>query len=715
MMRHCPCKRKGIVNILSQDIKYLQGVGPNRALLLANELGIKTVGDLLAYYPYKYVDRSRFYQIREIDGAMPYVQLCGQIFSFDTVGEGRNKRLIGHFSDGTGSIDLVWFQGIKYVTKNYDCRKDYVVFGKPTVFNGRIQIAHPEIETLPSPSLQGGNDFSANENADEQGNNPLPIGRVRGGSVFRPSYNTSEKMKRSGLNSSAIAKLTANMFKLLKEPLAETLPPYIVQQHHLMSYDDAVRNIHYPTSPDALRHAQLRLKFEELFYVQLNILRYVKDRQLRYKGIVFNTIGEHFNGFFYNHLPFQLTEAQKRVIREIRADMKTGRQMNRLLQGDVGSGKTLVALMVALIAIDNGHQACIMAPTEILAEQHLSTLRKFLGDMPVRVELLTGSVKGKRRTEVLKGLVTGDIHILVGTHAVIEDNVLFHQLGLVVIDEQHRFGVAQRAKLWMKNSIPPHVLVMTATPIPRTLAMTLYGDLDVSIIDELPPGRKPIRTIHMFDAHRQRIYELMNRELQQGRQIYIVYPLIKETEPTEQQVPSNPFEWPSRDEGRRSQKMDLKDLETGFEEIIPVSAKSGDGVEELITSLENHLPEGPQYFPEDMITDQPERILCAEIIREKALRHLRDEVPHGIGVEIMKIEALSDKLTEINATVYCERAAHKGIIIGKNGAMLQTIGTEARLDIEKLLDIHVNLKLWVKIRTDWRNNARDLKNLGYDS
>ena len=351
-------------------------------------------------------------------------------------------------------------------------------------------------------------------------------------------------MKRSGLNSAAMAKLTANMFNLLKEPLAETLPPYIVQQHHLISYDEAVRNIHYPASSDILRRAQLRLKFEELFYVQLNILRYVKDRQLRYKGLVFNTIGDHFNEFFYNHLPFQLTEAQKRVIREIRADMKSGRQMNRLLQGDVGSGKTLVALMVALIAIDNGCQACIMAPTEILAEQHLATLRAFLGDLPVRVELLTGTVKGKKRTAVLQGLVTGDINILVGTHAVIEDNVLFNKLGLVVIDEQHRFGVAQRAKLWMKNAIPPHVLVMTATPIPRTLAMTLYGDLDVSVIDELPPGRKPIRTVHMFDAHRQRIYQLMNRELALGRQIYIVYPLIQETA-----------------------KMDLKDLEAGFEEI----------------------------------------------------------------------------------------------------------------------------------------------------
>ncbi len=558
------------MNILSQDIKYLQGVGPNRATLLANELNIKTIGDLLAYYPYKYVDRSRIYKISDISGSMPYVQLCGQIFSFDTVGEGRNKRLIAHFADGTGSIDLVWFQGIKYVAKTYDCRKSYIVFGKPSIFNGHIQIAHPEIEHAPAnlkpQARTTGNLFeetSLNPNIQEGELDAQPT-------MFKglcPSYNTSEKMKRSGLTSAGMAKLTANMFKLLKEPLAETLPPYIVQQHRLMSHDDAIRNIHYPTSPDALRHAQLRLKFEELFYVQLNILRYVKDRQLRYKGLIFNTIGDQFNGFFYHHLPFQLTEAQKRVIREIRADMKSGRQMNRLLQGDVGSGKTLVALMVALIAIDNGCQACIMAPTEILAEQHLATLRKFLGDMPVRVELLTGSVKGKRRTELFKDLVAGAVNILVGTHAVIEDNVLFHKLGLVVIDEQHRFGVAQRAKLWMKNSVPPHVLVMTATPIPRTLAMTLYGDLDVSIIDELPPGRKPIRTVHMFDAHRQRIYELMHRELSLGRQIYIVYPLIKETEPTEQRVPSNPFEWPSRDEGRRSQKMDLKDLEAGFEEI----------------------------------------------------------------------------------------------------------------------------------------------------
>ena len=534
------------MSILSQDIKYLQGVGPQRATLLATELGITTVGDLLTYYPYKYVDRSRIYKISDIDGTMPHVQLCGQILSFESIGEGRSRRLIAHFSDGTGVLDLVWFQGIKYATKNYDCRKSYIVFGKPNIYNGRIQIAHPEIENAPESlrpqARTTGNLFEASAtNPNLAGHQleaqPAPF------KGLCPSYNTSEKMKRGGLTSAGMAKLTANLFKLLKEPLAETLPPYIVAQHRLMSYDEAIRNIHYPTSPEALRHAQLRLKFEELFYVQLNILRYVKDRQLRYRGIVFNTIGDQFNTFFFKHLPFSLTGAQKRVIKEIRADMKSGRQINRLLQGDVGSGKTLVALMVALIAIDNGCQACIMAPTEILAEQHLETLRTFLGDMPVRVELLTGSVKGRRRTEVLKGLVTGEVHILVGTHAVIEDNVLFHRLGLVVIDEQHRFGVAQRAKLWMKNDVPPHVLVMTATPIPRTLAMTLYGDLDVSIIDELPPGRKPIRTVHMFDAHRQRIHELMNRELRQGRQIYIVYPLIKETE-----------------------KMDLKDLEAGFEE-----------------------------------------------------------------------------------------------------------------------------------------------------
>ena len=547
------------MNILLQDIKYLQGVGPQRAELLANELNIRTLGDLLSYYPYKYVDRSRIYRISELSSNMPYIQVCGEILSFEQLGEGGAKRLIAHFSDGSGVIDLIWFQGIKYAVKNYDCHKPYIVFGKPTVFNGRIQVAHPEIENAPanmqtvnqpseyianlfgpSKSTAPSSSSSSNPNLSDANLDVQPT-------VYKglcPSYNTTEKMKKSGLTSAGMAKLTANMFKLLSAPLRETLPPYIIKKFKFIPYSEAIRNIHYPSSPEALRQAQQRLKFEELFYVQLNILRYVKHRQLRYQGLVFKTIGTLFNSFYFNHLPFQLTEAQKRVIREIHKDMKSGRQMNRLLQGDVGSGKTLVALMVALIAIDNGYQACIMAPTEILAEQHLQTISSMLADMDINVALLTGSVKGKKRTAVLQGLVGGDINILVGTHAIIEDNVLFNKLGLVVIDEQHRFGVAQRAKLWMKSAVPPHVLVMTATPIPRTLAMTLYGDLDVSVIDQLPPGRKPIQTVHFFDAHRQRIYQLMLRELNLGRQIYIVYPLIKETE-----------------------KMDIKDLEAGYEEV----------------------------------------------------------------------------------------------------------------------------------------------------
>lgn len=535
------------MNILTQDIKYLQGVGPQRAELLDKELGIKTVNDLLTYYPYKYVDRSHIYKICEIDGNMPYVQLCGQILSIESMGEGKGKRLVAHFSDGTGVVDLVWFQGIKYATNAYKCHKPYLIFGKPNVFGGRINVAHPEIEDAPKDLLPmartTGNLFEEFDPMDlDVPTQPSSTNATRPN--FRPLYNTSERMKKGTINSATMAKLTANMFKILTHPLDETLPPYITERYSLISFDEAVRNIHYPTSADILRKAQLRLKFEELFYIQLNILHYARSRQLKYRGLKFVRIGDMFNGFYHNHLPFELTGAQKRVIKEIHLDMKSGRQMNRLLQGDVGSGKTLVALMCALIAIDNGYQACIMAPTEILAEQHVETIRNFLGDMPIRVELLTGTVKGKKREKILTELVNGEIKILVGTHAVIEDSVVFHHLGLVIIDEQHRFGVAQRAKLWMKSNIPPHVLVMTATPIPRTLAMTLYGDLDVSIIDELPPGRKPIKTVHMFDAHREKIYNLMRHELQLGRQIYIVYPLIKETE-----------------------KMDMKDLEAGYLEI----------------------------------------------------------------------------------------------------------------------------------------------------
>ena len=503
---------------MTRDIKYLQGVGPQRAAMLNKELNIYSLRDLLYYFPYKYVDRSRLYYIHEIDGNMPYVQLKGQILSFETVGEGRQRRLVAHFSDGTGVVDLVWFQGIKYLMGRYKAHEDYIVFGKPTVFNGRINVAHPDIDPAKELTLS-------------------TMG-------LQPYYNTTEKMKRAGLNSHALEKLMNNAFALLQGTLPETLSDHLVEKHHLMSLDEALRNIHFPQSPEKLRHAQYRLKFEELFYVQLNILRYTKDRQRKYRGLVFERVGEVFNSFYAQNLPFQLTGAQKRVIKEIRKDMGSGRQMNRLLQGDVGSGKTLVALMSMLIALDNGYQACMMAPTEILAAQHYETIQQLLFGMDVRVELLMGSVKGKKREEILKGLLTGEVQILIGTHAVLEDTVNFTSLGMVVIDEQHRFGVAQRAKLWAKNTCPPHVLVMTATPIPRTLAMTLYGDLDVSVIDELPPGRKPIQTIHQFDNRRASLYAGIRKQIGEGRQVYIVYPLIKESE-----------------------KIDIKNLEEGYGHI----------------------------------------------------------------------------------------------------------------------------------------------------
>ncbi len=505
-------------DLKTRDIKYLQGVGPQRAALLSKELNIASLHDLLYYFPYKYVDRSRLYYIHEIDGNMPYIQLKGEILSFETIGEGRNRRLVAHFSDGTGVVDLVWFQGIKYLMGRYKVHEEYIVFGKPTVFNGRINVAHPDIEqakdlTLSSMGLQ-------------------------------PYYNTTEKMKRSGLNSHAMEKLVKNAFALLQFPLPETIAPKIIEKHHLMSLDEAIRQIHFPQNPELLRKAQYRLKFEELFYIQLNILRYAKDRQKKFRGLYFERVGETFNTFYSQNLPFQLTNAQKRVIKEIRKDMGSGRQMNRLLQGDVGSGKTLVALMSMLIALDNGYQACLMAPTEILAAQHYETIVNLLFGMNVRVELLTGSIKGKKREQILKSLLTGETQILIGTHAVLEDTVNFSSLGMVVIDEQHRFGVAQRAKLWNKNATPPHVLVMTATPIPRTLAMTLYGDLDVSVIDELPPGRKPIQTIHQFDNRRNSLYAGIRKQISEGRQVYIVYPLIKESE-----------------------KIDIKNLEDGYAHV----------------------------------------------------------------------------------------------------------------------------------------------------
>lgn len=508
-------------DIRSFDIKFVPGIGPNRAAILNKELNIYSLYDLLYYFPYKHIDRSRIYTIREIDGNMPFIQLRGQILSFETIGEGRTRRLIAHFSDGTGVVDLVWFQGIKFMEKAYKVRQEYIVFGKPTVFNGRVNIAHPDIDP-------------ANE-------------LVLTSMGLQPFYSTTERMKRTGMTSHVLEKLIRNGFELLKEPVEETLSDQIIVKHKLIGLHEALHFMHFPQNPEQLRKATYRLKFEELFFVQLNILRYARDRQQKYLGLRFDKVGPIFNTFYSQNLPFRLTNAQKRVIREIRKDTGSGRQMNRLLQGDVGSGKTLVALMSMLIALDNGYQACIIAPTEILAAQHYETITKLLYGLNIQTELLMGSVKGKKREQILQDLLTGDVKILIGTHAILEDTVNFAKLGFVVIDEQHRFGVAQRARMWTKNACPPHVLVMTATPIPRTLAMTLYGDLDVSVIDELPPGRKPVKTIHSFDNHRDSLYKFVDEQIRLGRQIYIVYPLIKENE-----------------------KLALKNLEDGYKRICEV-------------------------------------------------------------------------------------------------------------------------------------------------
>lgn len=505
----------------TRNIKYLPGVGEQRATLLNWELGIHSLNDLLYYFPYKYIDRSKVFKVSELGGQLQHVQLVGEIRSFEEMGEGASRRLVAHFTDGTAFVDLVWFRGIKFVKNKLQLGKQYVIFGKPSMFNGRVNIAHPDVDDISLLKL------------DKMG--------------LQPYYNTTEKMKRSGLNSNAIAKLVSNLFQLLTNKIPETLSQDIITKHGLMSLDEALHVIHFPKSYKELQAAQYRLKFEELFFIQLNILSYSRDRQKRYVGHRFSKVGEMFNRFYRENLPFELTNAQKRVVKEIRNDVNGNSQMNRLVQGDVGSGKTLVALLSMLLAKDNNYQACMLVPTEILAEQHCATLRRMLGSLPVRVELLTGSTKQKDRQPILEGLENGSVDILVGTHAVLEDNVQFHNLGIVVIDEQHRFGVVQRAKMWSKNNIPPHVLVMTATPIPRTLAMTLYGDLDVSVIDELPPGRKPITTTHIFRNRTDSLYSFIRRQLDEGRQAYVVYPLIKENE-----------------------KLDLKNLEDGYNQLCNI-------------------------------------------------------------------------------------------------------------------------------------------------
>ena len=503
------------------DIKYLPGVGPKKADLLNKELGIYSYRDMLYYFPYKYIDRSKTYRIKEIDGNMPYIQLRGRILAYSTQGEGARRRLTATFSDGTGTVELVWFKGIRFITDKYKPGNEYTLFGKPTLFNGKINIAHPELDHV---------DDILDRNTGLQG-----------------YYTTTEKMKNNFLNSKGLQKIIYNLWNSLQGPLEESLSDEVINRARLIGINDAIRNIHFPLSVDKLRLAEFRLKFEELFYLQLHILRYTQLRSRKLGGFVFKHIGDYFNSFYHDVLPFELTEAQKRVIREIRSDVGSGRQMNRLLQGDVGSGKTLVALMCMLMALDNGFQACLMAPTEILATQHYETIRQLTEPIGIRTGLLTGSTRKKERETLLNELLTGEIHLLIGTHALIEDTVNFSNLGMVIIDEQHRFGVAQRAKLWKKNKIPPHMLVMTATPIPRTLAMTVYGDLDVSVIDELPPGRKPVQTLLQYDNKRSTLYTSLRRQIELGRQIYIVYPLIQESE-----------------------KSDLKNLNDGYNHIREV-------------------------------------------------------------------------------------------------------------------------------------------------
>jgi len=510
---------KETYHFLQTSVEFLKGVGPERAAILKTEANIHNFGDLLKLFPYRYIDRTQFYSTQHIDNSNTFIQLKGKIKDMHEIGDGRSKRLTAIFYDNDGEIELVWFKGIKWIKSGIKANETYVLFGKPAWFNGRFNIAHPELEPLSSYTAE-----------------------ALGG--FKALYNTSEKMKNKGLDSKGISKLIANLLiQLQPEHISENIPDYILKQYHLISRFRAYKQIHIPKNIAEQNDAVKRLKFEELFFIQMNLLKNKIIRK-REKGIFFDKIDTYFNDFYNNNLPFDLTNAQKRVLKEIRKDTLSGLQMNRLLQGDVGSGKTIIALLSMLMAFDNGYQAALMTPTEILAQQHFQSIQEVLNGMDIKIELLTGSTKAKQRKIILEKLQNGELNGIIGTHALIEDQVQFKNLGIAVVDEQHRFGVVQRAKLWKKNTTPPHILVMTATPIPRTLAMTLYGDLDVSVIDELPPGRKPIKTVHRYETHRIAVFEFMRDEIRKGRQIYIVYPLIEESE-----------------------KLDLIDLTNGFESI----------------------------------------------------------------------------------------------------------------------------------------------------
>jgi ATP-dependent DNA helicase RecG len=507
------------MSFFDTPIEYLKGIGPTKADVINKELGIFTFADLLRHYPFRYIDKTQFYTIAEVNAELPSVQFRATVLSKQIVGERQGKRMVAMVEDATGMMELVWFQGLKWVDKTIIVGQEYVIFGKPNAYGMRLNIVHPEMESL--------KDYKP-ENA----------------TALQPVYPSTEKLKSFFLDSKGILKLQKQLMLQAEQEINEFLPKNILDKYKMMPRVEALKEVHFPSNAKQLQRAQARLKFEELFLIQLKLIQANKGRKLNAKGFVFSKVGEHFNQFYHHQLPFELTDAQKRVVKEIRADTNTGYQMNRLLQGDVGSGKTIVALLTMLLAIDNGFQACLMAPTEILAQQHFAGLSGLLQGMNINIKILTGSSKTKERRELLEQLSNGEIHILIGTHALIEDPVVFKNLGMVIIDEQHRFGVEQRSKLWKKNVQAPHVLVMTATPIPRTLAMTLYGDLDTSVIDELPKGRKPIETIHQYESHRLKLFGFLEKEIAKGRQVYIVYPLIKESE-----------------------KLDLINLEEGYQSI----------------------------------------------------------------------------------------------------------------------------------------------------
>lgn len=550
---------------LDTTIEFLKGVGPKRAEILQKELGIFTYAQLLTYYPFRYIDRTRFYKVSELHPDLPYVQILGRITGKETIGEKHKKRIVARLTDETGTIELVWFQSLKWVDENVMRGKVYIAFGKPTVFNGSFSISHPEMENYPRPVT------------------------VTGNMTLQPVYNSTEKLKKFTLDSKGIQKLQALLIEQCLPEVKETIPAYILEKYKMVNRREALLNIHFPKDSVSLQHAQRRLKFEELFFIQLQLLSSKQFREMKFKGHLFSTVGERVNHFYKDILPFALTGAQKRVIKEIRIDTQRGVQMNRLVQGDVGSGKTVVALMSMLLANDNGYQACIMAPTEILARQHYHSIASLLDGKVAKVDILTGNTTKKQRTLLHQQLESGEIDILVGTHALIEDKVKFKNLGLVVIDEQHRFGVEQRAKLWRKNSIPPHILVMTATPIPRTLAMTVYGDLDVSMIDELPVGRKPIETKHFFEGQRLRMFGFMKTEIAKGRQVYVVYPLIKESE-----------------------KLDLLHLEAGIEQMryqFPLP-------DYQISIVHGKMPNADKQFEMQRFIDGKTQIMVATTVIE---------------------------------------------------------------------------------------------------